>query len=87
MDHKYHHLANIFHRKPPRKSAFIVMLIVILALSVVLCRCSHTVDILMPIPGEEGVSAQGTCVACHGSDKMVDLTASPIEAPPEGTEG
>jgi hypothetical protein len=87
VDNKMHPLLKNSKRKTPHKSAFIVMLIITLGISVVLCRCSHTVDILMPDPGEQGVSAQGTCVACHNSAKMIDLTASPIEAPPAGGEG
>jgi hypothetical protein len=87
VDHKYNHPANIFHRKPPRNSVFIAMLIIILGLSFVLCTCSHTVDISMPAPGDQTVSAQGTCVACHSSDKMINLTAIPIQASADTGEG
>lgn len=71
----------------PSKFTTVSVLLLVLLTSLVLCHCSKTVDMLIPGDGDQLVSAQGTCVACHSNANMVDLVAKPIPPPAEGGEG
>ena len=69
--------------RAPFRLATAVLFLLAMLLMIILCHCNKTVDITFP-PGEGGVSAQGTCVACHTNEEMVELTAKPIPSPEEG---
>ena len=37
--------------------------------------------VFLPDENEPGVSAQGTCVACHSTEEMIELVAKPLPPP------
>lgn len=65
----------------PARYTRVAALICVFFLTLVICHCSRTVDIMVPQDGPPGVSAFGTCVSCHTNAQMVEFTASPISAP------
>ena len=71
-------------RFPSRYSASAVLVLGLLA-TLVLCHCSKTVNLTAPGDEEHGVSALGTCLACHSTPEMINLTGVPLPTP--GTSG
>jgi len=65
----------------PAKYTRVAALLCVFLLTLVICHCSKTVDMIVPGDDTASVSAFGSCVACHTSAEMVEFTASPISAP------
>lgn len=65
---------------PSRYTTSGVLVLLFLA-TLILCHCSKTVDITAPSDDEHGVSAQGTCVGCHSTAEMINLTGEPLPGP------
>jgi hypothetical protein len=82
------------HRKSTVKSKWLqftlIRIIALISLCITLlffCYCSKIVDISIPPDEVGGVSAQGTCVACHSTEEMITLVAKEIPPAEEGGEG
>ena len=80
------------YRKSTRKSQqfTITRIAALISLGVTLlffCYCDKVVDINIPPDQEGGVSAQGTCVACHSTEEMIAFVADDIPPAEEGGEG
>ena len=67
----------------PAKYTRIAALLCVFLLTLVICHCSKTVDMMVPQDELPGVSVFGSCVACHTNAEMVEFTASPIPPPAE----
>ena len=67
----------------PARYTRVAALLCVFFLTLVICHCSKTVDIMVPGDDAASVSAFGTCVACHTNAEMVEFTASPIPPPSE----
>ena len=87
MRNRMHHPANLKRIRIPFRFTTAAALVFGLLISVVLCHCSKTVDITIPPDEDGGVSAYGTCIACHSNEEMITLTAKPIPPQGEGGEG
>lgn len=75
-------------RRIPPKFTKAAALACIFIITLIACHCSKTVDIMSSPEEEPGVSAYGSCVACHTNAQMVAFTANPIPVPPdEANEG
>ena len=67
----------------PAKYTRAAALLCVFFMTLVICHCSKTVDMMVPQDEAPGVSAYGSCVACHTSVEMISFTASPIPPPSE----
>ena len=61
----------------------VAALLCVFFLTFVICHCSKTVDMMVPQDEALGVSAYGSCVACHTNAEMISFTASAIPPPSE----
>ncbi len=66
------------------RGAAIAGLACALVIMLTLCECSRSVHLTELTGGKPGVSAYGTCIACHSSEDMITLSAKPV-IPPEST--
>jgi bacterioferritin-associated ferredoxin len=57
------------------------VLVGIVLLALIITYCSNPDGAITPVEGEGGVSAYGTCVACHTSDLKIEFNADAIPAP------